>query len=139
MKAQQSKKANETIKSEKQLSTINLQKFADQLANVELKKKNEKETIYNYPEGWNKEKINSDEGKKFRNKLRNQLKSLCNNIFYYAKIQDQEMLLQEIVKFEKFYNANYRINDYSIRSLTNSEKKEKEIELTLQIIKETKK
>lgn len=125
-------------KEEKQLSEINLSKFADKLKNVELKAKREKETIYKYPESWNKEKINSEDGKKYRNKIRNQLKSFSNNIFYYAKTEDKQKLISEIEKFELFYANNYRINNYSISSITNSEKREKDIELMIEIIKSVK-
>lgn len=120
------------------LTSINLSQFADKLANVELKVKKEKETLYTYPEGWTKEKINSEEGKHFRNKLRNKLKSLCNNIFYYAKTENIELIKIEIEKFDTFYKANYRINDYSVNSLTNSKEQEKHVALTLEIIKSVK-
>lgn len=129
----------ESVNVEKQrLTSINLAKFADKLSNVELKVKKEKETLYNYPEGWTKEKINSEEGKQFRNKLRNRLKSLCNNIFYYTKTEDQQKLQDEIVKFDEFYKLNYRINDYNANSITNSKDQLQNVELTLLIIKEVK-
>lgn len=123
---------------ENRLIEINLGKFADKLSNVELKAKKVKETIYNYPEGWTKEKINSDEGKHFRNKLRNKLKSLSNNIFFYAKGNNIEALKKEIQTFDEFYKFNYRVNDYSLHSITNSEKKEKDIAFMLEIINEVK-
>jgi hypothetical protein len=123
---------------ENRLTEINLSKFADQLQSVELKVKREKETLYKYPDGFSKEDINSDKGKKFRNSLRTKLKSFSNNIFYYAKTQDAEKIKLEIEKFDLFYQANYRINDYTINSITHAEKREKDIELMLMIIKEVK-
>lgn len=131
--------SKESVNLEKnRLTEINLSQFADKLANVELKVKKEKETLYKYPEGWTKEKINSEEGKHFRNKLRNRLKSICNNIFYYAKTQDAENIKLEIEKFDKFYLENYRINDYTVNSITNSKEQEKHVLLTLEIIKSVK-
>lgn len=131
--------SKESVNLEKnRLTEINLSQFADKLANVELKVKKEKETLYKYPDGWNKEKINSEEGKHFRNKLRNRLKSICNNIFYYAKTQDAENIKLEIEKFDKFYLENYRINDYTVNSITNSKEQEKHVLLTLEIIKSVK-
>lgn len=120
------------------LTSINLSQFADKLANVELKVKKEKEHLYIYPDGWTKEKINSEEGKQLRNKLRNRLKSICNNIFFYTKSENVELLKAEIQKFDEFYKANYRINDYSANSLTNSKDQLQNVELTLNIIKSVK-
>lgn len=129
----------ESVKAEEsRLTEINLQQFADKLSHINLKEKKTKETLYNYPEDWTKEMINSDKGKQFRNKLRSKLKSLSNNIFYYAKTQNVDAIKKEIDTFDSFYKANYRLNDYSIRSLTNSEKKEKDIEIMLEIIKSVK-
>ncbi len=124
---------------EKNLTELNLSKFADKLKDVNIKVKNVKETIYRYPEGWTKDRINSDEGKKFRNKLRNRLKSFSNNIFVYTKSNNPEALKKEIDSFDSFYKEFYTLNDYSIRSITNSEKREKDIEFMIEIIKEVKK
>lgn len=121
------------------LSKINLAQFANQLEGITLKEKRVKETIYIYPESFTKDKINSDEGKKYRNSIRNRLKSLCNNILYSAKCNDAEKLQEYVKQFESFYKDKYRINDYSISSITNSEKREKDIELMIAIIKEMKK
>jgi hypothetical protein len=130
--------AIETKESVNRLTSINLSQFADKLANVELKVKKEKEHLYIYPDGWTKEKINSEEGKQLRNKLRNRLKSICNNIFFYTKGENIDALKAEIVKFDEFYKANYRINDYSANSLTNSKDQLQNVELTLNIIKSVK-
>lgn len=130
--------ANAIAKDQKQLESVNLNQFADRLKGIDLKVKKSKETIYIYPDGWTKEKINSDEGKRFRNGLRNRLKSLCNNILYYAKTQDLEKLQDYAKQFDSFYKKNYRINDLSISSITNSEKREKDIELMIEILKSIK-
>ena len=123
---------------ENRLIEINLSKFADKLANVDLKQKREKEHLYLYPESFTKEIINGEEGRKYRNRLRSRLKSFANNIFFYAKGENIEALKVEIDKFDSFYKENYRINDYSINSITNSKEKEKDISFMLEIIKEVK-
>jgi hypothetical protein len=120
------------------LTEINLSKFADKLANVDLKQKREKETLYIYPESFTKDIINGEEGRKYRNRLRSKLKSFSNNVFFYAKGNNIESLKSEILRFDEFYKANYRINDYSIHSITNSKEKEKDIQFMLEIIKEVK-
>lgn len=120
------------------LIEINLSKFADKLANVDLKQKREKEHLYLYPESFTKEIINGEEGRKYRNRLRSRLKSFSNNIFFYAKGNNIEALKLEIQKFDEFYKTNYRINDYSINSITHSKEKEKDIVFMLEIIKEVK-
>lgn len=129
-------KANETKTSEKsQLQAINLASVKSQLDKIDLKEKKVKETIYKYPESFSKDDINGEKGKKHRNGLRNKLKSFCNNILYYAKTDNLEELQKKINEFKTFYKANYRVNDYSLSSITNSEKREKDIELMIQIIK----
>jgi hypothetical protein len=120
------------------LSKINLAQFASKLENVQLKSKKEKSVIYRYPETMKDDQKKGDEGKKFRNSLRNRLKSLCNNILYYTKTDNIEKLQENIKSFEAFYKANYTLNDYSISSITNSEKREKDIELMIEIIKSVK-
>ena len=127
----------ESIKNES-LKKINLNQFKESLEKIEIKERNQKESIYKYPESFNKDMINSDKGKSWRNNKRNQLKSICNNILFYAKGNNQESLLKEISKFNSFYKEFYLKNDYSILSLSSSkeEKKIKDISLSLQIIKE---
>jgi hypothetical protein len=123
---------------ENRLTEINLSKFADKLASVDLKQKREKETLYIYPDSFTKDIINGEEGRKYRNRLRSRLKSFSNNIFFYAKGNNIESLKSEITRFDEFYKSNYRINDYSIHSITNSKEKEKDILFMLEIIKEVK-
>lgn len=124
----------------KEIIKINLSKFADQLGKIELKEKRDKETIYIYPEGFSKEMISSEKGKKFRNSLRNRMKTICNNILLYAKMNRMEDLQKSISEFDALYSANYRIRDYSIKSLSSSgdESKLSLMILALSIIKEMK-
>jgi|SRR5882757_622177 len=124
-----------------EIKIVNLSKFAKELENKSVSHaRNERETIYNYPPNVPKEKINEREGKQFRGKMRNSLQRFSNNIFYNEKIQNLDELKKEIAKFEIFYKENYRINDYSLKSLSSSNDpaKNKDIDLLLRIIAESK-
>lgn len=117
---------------------VNLDKFAKDLANHDIKVKAKKETLYIYPEGFGEHEINSEKGKKFRNSLRTRLKRHCNNILSYAKTQQPEPLAKEIKEFMAWYKTAYRNNDLSFASLSQSknESKEKDLVIMLNIIKE---
>lgn len=134
--------ATKTVKNANSTKVVNLQlsQFAKKLESVEVKEKKDKLTIYNYPETFSKTDINSEKGKKFRNSLRSKMQKFANNIFYYAKINDNEKLIAEINSFDAHYKENYRLNDYSLKSVSssNNEVKAKDIELMLSIIKEVK-
>lgn len=122
------------------VTKINLSKFTDALKNVEVSEKRTKETIYVYPEGMTENEKSGEKGKKFRNKLRNQMKRFANNIFVHAKTNSPVELQKEIDLFDAFYKINYRTNDYSFASISNTknEGKEKDLKLMLEIINEVK-
>lgn len=115
---------------------FNLDQFKDQLGSIELKEKRDKETIYIYPEGMTKEMISSEKGKKFRNSLRNRMKTICNNILLFAKMDRMEDLQKSIAEFDALYAKNYRMQDYSLKSISSSgdESKLSMISLSLKII-----
>lgn len=142
MKKNQNSAKNASASKEiaKEIVAINLSQFADQLSGISLKEKKDKETIYKYPEGFSKEMISSEKGKKFRNSLRNRMKTICNNILLFAKMNRMEDLQKEIASFDALYIANYRINDYSLKSFSSSgdESKLSMMNLSLSIIKEIK-
>lgn len=117
------------------LTSINLSKYAEQLQNVDLKVKKDKDALYTYPSEFSKEDINSEKGKRFRATCRNKIKTFSNNIFFYAKGENIEALKTEIQKFTEYYKNHYSVNDYSVNSLTRS-KEDKHIELMLNIIKD---
>lgn len=122
------------------LNEINLSKFADQLSGISLKEKKERETIYIYPDGFSKEIISSEKGKKFRNGLRNQMRRFANNILLFAKMNRLDDLRKEIAEFDLFYAKYYRMQDYSASSISQSNNPEKEMgfSLMMEIIKEIK-
>lgn len=125
----------------KETIKINLDKFAKELEGMQLKEKRTRETIYVYPESFTKSDINSEKGKKYRNSIRNNLKRFSNNICIYAKMKDAEKLGNEVKGFEGFYKEKFRLNDFSLSSISQSkdELKEKDFSLMLEIIKEVKK
>ena len=126
----------ESVNVEKnRLTEINLSEYSEQLQNVDLKVKKDKDALYVYPSDFSKEDINGEKGKRFRASCRNKIKSFSNNIFFYTKAQNAEMLQSEINKFNDYYKLHYSLNDYSVSSLTRS-KDEKHIELMLTIIKD---
>lgn len=120
------------------ITKVNLDKFEKELSGVQLKEKKVRETIYTYPAEFTKELINSDKGKKFRNSMRNKMKFHCNNILTFAKSKDMEKLAKEVKDFKAFYKANYRLNDFSLASISqsNDATKEKDLNLMIQILKE---
>lgn len=123
------------------LTTFNLSKFADKLADKDVDKlKKDRELIYKYPDNIPPAKYNDAEGKKFRQGLRNKLTQFSNNIFVYAKKNEMENLKAEIERFDTFYAENFRVNDYSVKSITNTPKESKtaDIALMLEIIREVK-
>lgn len=132
--------AQKESKIEKSAISLNLEKYADQLSGMQLKEKKIRETIYIYPDGWDKSKISSEEGKKFRNSLRNQLRRYSNNILIFAKMKDADKLSAEIKSFLSFYKEKFRNNDLSLSSISQSNDpiKEKDFSLFLQIVKECK-
>lgn len=129
-------KENKTAK-EKNIVKVNLSQFADRLKDVDVSKKTAKETIYVYPEMLSEAQINGEDGKKFRNKLRNAMKRFCNNIFVFAKTQNEESLKKEISAFDIFYKENYRVHTFEIGSISNTKNanKEKDLIFMLDIIK----
>lgn len=136
------KKISENVKerSEDQIVKFNLDKFADQLGKIDLKEKKERDTIYLYPAEFSKEMISGEKGKKFRNHLRNQLKRHSNNCLLFAKMKRMDDLKEEIKKFDAFYLQFYRINDYSIGSISqsNDDAKNASYSLFLDILKSLK-
>lgn len=141
VETKKSKKSNEVVK-------LNVQSIADRLNKIEIKDKKVKNTIYIYPEGWTQDKINSTEGKKFRNKQRNKIKFFCNQIFLFSKQllvnskneDAKKSLSNTIADFKKYYKENYRLNDFSIESISQAkEDKTNDIKLMLEILKSNEK
>lgn len=123
---------------------LNLSQFADKLNSIEVKEKKDKLTIYRYPENFTKSEISSEKGKAFRNKLRNRRNTLINNILFSAKQLslkkiEQKEFLQSVEIFKDFYTENYLINDFSLKSVSqsNNDVKNNDIQIAFDIIKQT--
>jgi hypothetical protein len=124
------------------LQKINLSKFADKLKDVKEQILNSaKSTIYNYPEILTPLDIKGKLGKQFRSKQRNKIEKFANNITVFAKFNKLEDLKNEIKNFDINYKENYKINDYSLQSISQSsdETNKSYLTLMLDIIKEIKK
>lgn len=125
----------------KEIPSINLQKFAKELEGKGISHlRNDRETIYIYPEEWKSDNINGREGRKFRSHKRSFIQRLSNNLFFLGKGEKIEEIKAEIVKFDAFYKEFYKINDYSLKSLSSSNDpaKNANIDLLLRIIREIK-
>lgn len=121
--------SKETVKEVQQL---NLSKFTDLLKNRELTEKKTRETIYIYPENLNtEEKRNSKEGKKFRSNLRRTLEKHCTNILIFVKYAREEDLKKEVKTFGDFYKKFYKTNDFSVNSVSQSNKEERASDLKM--------
>lgn len=124
----------------KKIVDLQLTQFAKKLESIEVKEKKDKVTLYIYPDGFSKTDINSEKGKKFRNSLRTKIQKFANNICVYAKSKQSEKLIDEIKEFDAHYKQCYRVNDYTLKSISssNNEAKNENIELMLQIIQSVK-
>jgi len=120
-KANNAVKKSQTANEEKKLIKINFDKHADKVQNLSEKSvSNQRSTIYVYPENFTALQINGKEGKNFRSKLRNELTKICGLIGLHYKMKKESELIAEVEKFDNFYKTNFKIQDYSINSLTNT-------------------
>lgn len=118
---------NSTVKnSASNVNSISLKGIADKLKDVVFETKVERVNLYIYPENLKTEKErNGKDGKAFRRKLRTQLEKHMNHILNFVKYNRQEDLKNEIKAFKSFYKTNYRINDFTVTSVSQSAKDEK--------------
>lgn len=104
------------------LSKANISKFADRIKKFGVSestvKNNQKSLLYNYPENFTSLQINGEQGKKFRRDVRNKVRSFADQITLAEKMQNKEKKISEIKNFNIFYKEIFKINDYSIQSLT---------------------
>lgn len=116
------KKVVETAKREL-LTKVNLSKFADRINKfgvTENSVSKQKSLLYNYPENWTSLQINGQEGKNFRSSLRKKLLNFANEISINEKIQNIEKLKDAIKRFNEFYKITFKVNDYSIASISHT-------------------
>lgn len=104
----------------KNLANVNLSKVLDKFKNV---KANEsitvkKETVYIYPETFTQNEINTQKGRGFRASKRNILLRFANNIKLFADKNRIEDLINEIKLFKIEYKNTYRLNNFTVESVT---------------------
>jgi hypothetical protein len=128
-----SKVKNANVDSKK-LSTLNLSALSKNLKERVVSEKNQKSLLYNYPEKWTSVNINGGEGKSFRGKIRTQLQNFADNIYISVKQNNSEKLFSEIKNFKVWYKTNFKLNDFSLNSLTH-QKDNFSISEMLEIIK----
>lgn len=72
--------------------------------------------------------LNKDEfkklGQRLRTKIRNKRNSFANNIIFYAQNKNLIELQKEIVSFNSFYKETYILNDYSLKSISSTNRDE---------------
>lgn len=130
-------KVNNTKNDANKLHKINFEKHAAIVANVSEKIKEQKSTLYNYPETFTALQINGVEGKNFRSKLRTKLTNFANNIFVFYKTKNSEKLILEVQNFNVFYKENFKVNDFSISSITHTKEEKNQMYVhMLEIIKD---
>lgn len=130
------KKAN--VNSE--LKKINLGKFAEILKDKVINKTTSeiKEGIYKYYDG---ERPTSSQRDKFRRKIA----SMCDSVLLSAKAYaitpneaNEKNLKDSVKEFNKYYKFRYTLNNYSVESITSSQKdtKRADFKLLFEIIKD---
>lgn len=141
--ASKSKKDAKLEEKKEDLGKINFSKFQEGLKDYKEKiNSHSRELIYKYPLDIfkKKEDFSSSIGKNWRSKRRREIQILCNNIFASYKRKEKEELNLAINSFIKNYKEYYRINDYSIASISNSKDANeiKNISFALDMIKDIK-
>lgn len=119
------------------LQKINFEKFANIASKItENSVTLQKSLLYIYPTEWTKNEINNKKlGGAFRNKRRKELNNFANIIFLSYQKKNVELLKTEVEKFKVFYKEFYRVNDFSINSVTHTKDNETVIAM-MQLIKE---
>jgi len=121
----------------KEVKKVNLDKFKAMLESKNVEKtQKDRQHLYNYPTEYSASDLNGEKGKKFRQGLRNKLGRFENNVFVYAKTNQLEKLTEEVNAFNAFYKEHYRLNDFTVKSLSASEKNAESLEHMLSIIRE---
>ena len=117
--------AKKEVSAKKETVKLNLSFIKDKLKNVEITETKKRETIYIYPENINTEALrNGKMGKQFRNQQRSKIERFCNNIRVFTKYDRHTDLIAEIKAFKDNYKTFYRINDFSVNSVSQSASKE---------------
>jgi predicted TIM-barrel fold metal-dependent hydrolase len=116
------------------LDNANLDELLQNVTQETKTVRGSKESLYrNSPE-------DATEKKSYRSKMRRKIKSFVKNGIYLAQQKNKKELQALIVEFNKFYKAEFILNDYSVGSVcakhTDLERQGR-IKLFLQIVKKT--
>lgn len=127
--------AESPIAEQKNLSALLMEKFAKQLENVSenVKTVTQRSTVYIYPEIGSEDyfaDVNSTQGKNWRNRRRKDMEIFASRINVTAKMHP-EKLEDVIAEFDLHYKKFYRINDYSLASISQSYKRNENFALIL--------
>jgi len=121
-----------------EVSKLNFADLKEQLSKVatETKEIKKKERLYIYPENFTDAMINAKEGKAFRGKHRKIVFNFANNINLFADKNRIEDLLKEVANFQEYYKNFYRLNDFTLESITQkSDEKTANIKMMFVVIK----
>lgn len=138
------KKSNkvETAKKEN-LQKINFNLLADSVKGViDIHTSNasgERSKMYIYPDNIPPLLQSTAKGKNWRKKMREQLNAICNKIQVSYDRKDNAATFANVETFKKFYKTFFRINDFTLQSITQiSEEKlqAKEYQKALNIVKQ---
>lgn len=99
------------------LDKSNLETFFKKLDSKKLDSKKETQGKRELYKKSLKDFEKDSEYKSYKRKMRNKLKSFCNNIQFHFLKKDSASLEKEINLFQSFYKENYILNDYSDESL----------------------
>lgn len=124
------------------LSKANLSKFADRIKKFGVTensvKNSQKSLLYNYPIEYTSIQINGQQGKNFRSSLRKKLRNFADQITLSEKMGNKEKKSLEIKNFNSFYKETFKVNDYSLNSITHVKGEISEYyQLMLDIIKDS--
>lgn len=105
------------------LEKINLQKFEFTPLEKGVRERN---SIYNYPEQWKEKPFNKNEhGKEFRGWIRRTRDRIIISLIWGVQTQDEAKIKSAYTEWMKFYKGNYKLNDFSIASISENSEKDK--------------
>ncbi len=122
-----------TITKNEKLDSTNLELLKNKLSKIDTTKKETTTKDKNYLYTFDRLDLSEKELRAKRVKLRRDLTNICNNIIIKNK---KSVTFEGIKEFIDFYKTNYIVNDYTIKSITNSEKRKEELIIILDLTKE---
>lgn len=118
--------------------SINLDSVRKQLSNIVGTSVNTKDSIYVYPNNLTAIDISGKKGKSFRVKMRKNFEDIVNAFTIVKKQKETKAISEKDFTenckqlkdlFVKIYKENYRVNDFSLASVTQSNNEGKKAEI----------